>query len=45
MIGAQEGTNNSILTGLTGLPDRTRCHIEWPIGRRVANPSKEHRVT
>jgi hypothetical protein len=28
MIGVEKGTNNSILTGLTGLADRTRCHIK-----------------
>ena len=29
MIGPEKGTNNSILTGLTGLVDRTACHREW----------------
>jgi hypothetical protein len=27
--------SNSILTGITGLADRTRCQIEWPLRGRL----------
>jgi hypothetical protein len=27
-MGPEKGTNNGILTGLTGLADRTRFHVE-----------------
>jgi hypothetical protein len=43
MIEPEKGNNNSILTGLTGLADRTPRLIEWlTSGEEIQRPELSH---